>query len=74
MPGSSTIQIIIADDQIIVAEGIGIMLTLRHYFPEWVNRVRRPMGKKYPTDPQTIGKQLLKRRMDLRLLQKMLPK
>jgi transcriptional regulator with XRE-family HTH domain len=28
------------------------------------------MGKKYPTDPQTIGKQLLKRRMDLRLLQK----
>ena len=32
--------------------------------------MRRPMGKKYPTDPQTIGKQLLKRRMDLRLLQK----
>lgn len=28
------------------------------------------MGKKYPNDPQTIGKQLLNKRMDLRLLQK----
>jgi DNA-binding NarL/FixJ family response regulator len=32
MPGSSTIQIIIADDQIIVAEGIGIMLELQEDF------------------------------------------
>jgi DNA-binding NarL/FixJ family response regulator len=32
MPGSSTIQIIIADDQIIVAEGIGIMLEQQEDF------------------------------------------
>jgi DNA-binding XRE family transcriptional regulator len=45
-------------------------MTLRHYFPDWKNTVSKPLGKKYPTNPQTIGQQLLKRRMDLRLLQK----
>lgn len=43
---------------------------MRCYFPEWSNTIKRLPSKKYSTDPQTIGQQLLKRRLDLRLLQK----
>ena len=43
---------------------------MRCYFPEWQNTIKRPPPKNYPTDPQTIGEQLLKRRLDLHLFQK----
>jgi transcriptional regulator with XRE-family HTH domain len=43
---------------------------VRCYFPEWSNTIKRLPSKKYPTNPQTIGGQLLKRRLDLHLLQK----
>ena len=43
---------------------------VRCYFPEWSNTIKRLPSKKYPTNPQTIGDQLLKRRLDLHLLQK----
>ena len=43
---------------------------VRCYFPEWSNTIKRLPSKKYPTNPQTIGDHLLKRRLDLHLLQK----
>jgi site-specific DNA recombinase len=52
------------------AEKGNTSLFVRCYFPEWSNIVPRALPKKYPAHPQTIGEQLLKRRLDLKLFQK----